>query len=132
MGPMAPRPLPSTPARAADRAEGCPVGNLFAMLGQPHMLSVLHVFLQKPERRVRFGELQTELALSPKTLSRRLKTLVESGLLVRRQYNEIPPRVDYEATDKAQQFGELFHAMELWARHNTLETVRTVSIVGRT
>lgn len=111
-------------------AEGCPVGSLFAMLGQPHMLQILHVFLNPDAGPIRFVELQRQLTLSPRTLSNRLKALVESGLLVRRRYNEIPPRVEYELTEKGRQLGDLFRAMEAWAGHNTLTTVRTVSVVG--
>jgi DNA-binding HxlR family transcriptional regulator len=112
-------------------AEGCPVGSLFAMLGQPHMLSVLHAFLNEETRPIRFIELQRELDLSPRTLSNRLKALVEAGLLVRRRYSEIPPRVEYEATKKACELGQLFREMEEWASHNTLTVVPSVSVVGR-
>lgn len=126
------RPSPVRPRAVggATTGPGCPIGSLFGMLAQPHMLHLLHVFLREPGRRIRFGELETELEVSPKTLSRRLKTLVQAGLLVRRQYNEIPPRVDYEATEKTRELGQLFAAMETWANHNTLDAVRTVSVVG--
>jgi len=112
-------------------AGGCPVGSLFAMLGQPHMLSVLHAFFDEETRPIRFGELQRELDLSPRTLSNRLKALVEAGLLVRRRYSEIPPRVEYEATQKARELGQLFREMEEWASHNTLTVVSSVAVVGR-
>lgn len=116
-----------------DRADavGCPVGSLFAMLGQPHMLQVLHAFLNEEARPLRFGELQRDLQLSPRTLSSRLSALVEAGILMRRRYSEIPPRVEYEATRKARELGQLFREMEVWASHNTLHEVSTVSIVGR-
>ena len=127
----APRSAEAVPGQGTRTSEGCPVGELFAMLGQPHMLEVLHVFFGRKDRPVRFGELQRELDLSPRTLSNRLKTLVEAGLLVRRRYRELPPRVDYEVTDKARELSDLFEAMEAWARHNTLDTVGTVSVVGR-
>jgi DNA-binding HxlR family transcriptional regulator len=112
-------------------ATGCPIGSLFAMLGQPHMLRVLHAFLTDNSRPIRFGELQRDLDLSPRTLTNRLKSLVEAGLLLRRRYSEVPPRVEYEATEKARALGQLFREMETWASHHTLTTVSTVSVVGR-
>lgn len=112
-------------------AGGCPVGSLFAMLGQPHMLQVLHAFLLEGARPIRFGELQRDLDLSPRTLSHRLRALVEAGLLMRHRYSEIPPRVEYEATEKARELAQLFREMEGWASHNTLTVVSTVSVVGR-
>jgi hypothetical protein len=36
----------------------------------------------------------------PKTLTARLQELVKFGFMVRKSYNEIPPRVDYELTQK--------------------------------
>lgn len=95
------------------------------------MLRVVHAFLGDESRPIRFGELQRDLDLSPRTLSNRLRTLVEAGLLVRRRYSEIPPRVEYEATKKAHELGQLFREMEIWASHNTLTVVPTVSVVGR-
>jgi DNA-binding HxlR family transcriptional regulator len=102
------------------------------MLGQPHMLRVLHSFLADESRPMRFGELERALHISPRTLSSRLTSLVEAGLLVRRRYSEIPPRVEYEATAKAKELARLFREMEAWASHNTLSVVPSVSVVGRT
>ena len=116
---------------AAQPLGGCEVGALFSILAKPHMLHLVHEFLADPPQGVRFGELQDRLGLSPKTLSTRLKTLVEAGLLVRRKYNEIPPRVEYEATEKGRKLVDLFRAMEVWAKENSLHTVGTVSVVGR-
>jgi DNA-binding HxlR family transcriptional regulator len=95
------------------------------------MLQVLHAFLNEESRPLRFGELQRVLDLSPRTLSARLRALVEAGLLMRRRFSEIPPRVEYEATVKARELGQLFREMEAWASHNTLTVVPTVSMVGR-
>jgi DNA-binding HxlR family transcriptional regulator len=95
------------------------------------MLQVLHAFLNEESHPHRFGELQRALGLSPRTLSARLRSLVEAGLLMRRRYSEIPPRVEYEATEKTRELGQLFREMEAWASHNTLSVVPSVSIVGR-
>jgi DNA-binding HxlR family transcriptional regulator len=119
----------TSPGRHSD--EGCPIGSLFAMLGQPHMLRVLHAFLAEDSGPLRFGEIQRVLDLSPRTLSARLSSLVEAGLLMRRRFSEIPPRVEYEATEKARELAQLFREMEGWASHNTLTVVPTVSTVGR-
>jgi DNA-binding HxlR family transcriptional regulator len=123
------KPVSASPARGGEA--GCPVGSLFAMLGQPHMLQVLHAFLNEESRPIRFGELERDLGLSPRTLSNRLRSLVEAGLLTRHRYSEIPPRVEYEATEKARELGQLFREMEAWASHNTLTVVSTVSVTGR-
>ena len=49
----------------------------------------------------RFCELERSLAgISPRTLSLRLRALEEEGIVVRRTYPEVPPRVEYELTEK--------------------------------
>jgi DNA-binding HxlR family transcriptional regulator len=111
--------------------EGCPVGELFTMLGKPHTLRILHAILQRDGSRARFSELVAELDLAPKTLSVRLKSLVDAGILLRRSYHEIPPRVEYEATDKAQAFGEVYQALGRWAERNDLHSRAVVSVTGR-
>src|SRR3954449_3556093 len=53
------------------------------------------------EDRARFCELERSLAgISPRTLSLRLRALEEEGIVERRTYAEVPPRVEYALTDK--------------------------------
>ncbi|MFB6361497.1 MAG: winged helix-turn-helix transcriptional regulator, partial [Halobacteriales archaeon] len=59
---------------------------------------------------------QDELELSPNTLSRRLEELVEMGFLERNQYDEIPPRVEYEATDRLRALRPTFQELQDWMR----------------
>jgi DNA-binding HxlR family transcriptional regulator len=110
---------------------GCPVGELLALLGQPHTLEILHAFGSAQGRAMRFGELERTLHLAPKTLSQRLRALVEKGFLVRHAYNEIPPRVEYEPTRKVSELTTVFRALDKWARSNTLTAIPVVSTVGR-
>jgi DNA-binding HxlR family transcriptional regulator len=49
----------------------------------------------------RFSELERSLeGISPKTLSERLSALEREGILSRRTYAEVPPRVEYSLTEK--------------------------------
>ena len=49
----------------------------------------------------RFCELERSLAgISPRTLSLRLRALEEQGVVARRTFGEVPPRVEYALTDK--------------------------------
>ncbi|MCI4360590.1 MAG: helix-turn-helix transcriptional regulator [Thermoplasmata archaeon] len=120
---------PST--AGASGPTGCKVSELFVVLGRPHMLQVLHAFKQSAGAPLRFGELQDQLGISPKTLASRLRTLVEGGFLARRSFNEIPPRVEYQPTPKTQELMELFRSLDAWAERNTVHEVRMVSVVGR-
>lgn len=111
---MAKSPVPAAmPADCTDHAGGC-LTEFFRLLGKAHVLPLLHLFLQEPRPR-RFVELQEALGMSPNTLAERLKELTEAGLLTRTAYNEIPPRVDYQATAKARELNAVFGALCAWA-----------------
>lgn len=64
---------------------------------------------------IRFNEL---LRLMPKmthaTLSVQLKNLIESGLVERKQYETIPPKVEYSLTDIGKKFHPVIEAIERW------------------
>jgi DNA-binding HxlR family transcriptional regulator len=48
----------------------------------------------------RFSALERSLeGISPKTLSERLKALEKAGIITRKSYAEVPPRVEYSLTE---------------------------------
>lgn len=100
---------------AVEEAESlkCPYGRLLQLLGKPHTLEILYSFgVDSP---LRFTKLQKNLELQPKILTARLHELVNFGLLTRNAYNEIPPRVDYELTDKGKDLGKIFTELRVWS-----------------
>ena len=66
----------------------------------------------KPVRYKEFRELMK--GISSKTLARRLKELEKNGILERRAYNEIPPRVEYKMTPKGQELVESILNLIQW------------------
>ena len=65
----------------------------------------------------RFCELERSLAgISPRTLSLRLRALEEEGIVERRTYPEVPPRVEYELTEKGRALLPLIEDMRLYGR----------------
>lgn len=63
----------------------------------------------------RFGELRKSLfGISPKTLTERLKELEQKGILIRKAYATIPPRVEYSLTEKGLSLKPIIKAMKLW------------------
>src|SRR5213595_1795827 len=69
------------------------------------------------EGRSRFCELERSLAgISPRTLSLRLRALEEEGIVERRTYPEVPPRVEYELTDKGRALLPLIDDMRSYGR----------------
>jgi DNA-binding HxlR family transcriptional regulator len=63
----------------------------------------------------RFGELERSLTgISPRTLSLRLRSLEEEGVLERRVYAEAPPRVEYRLTGKGEALVPIIEAMRVY------------------
>ena len=66
--------------------------------------------------RSRFCELERSLAgISPRTLSLRLRALEEEGIVERRTYPEVPPRVEYALTEKGRALEPAVRALKSWA-----------------
>jgi DNA-binding HxlR family transcriptional regulator len=60
----------------------------------------------------RFTQLERSLAgISPRTLSSRLRTLEEEGVVERREYCQVPPRVEYELTSRGMDLLPIIDAM---------------------
>src|SRR5829696_1201576 len=66
---------------------------------------------------LRFCELERSLqGISPRTLSLRLRCLEEQGIVERRTYPEVPPRVEYALTDKGRALVPLIEDMRSYGR----------------
>ena len=109
--------------RSRGRTRGCELSELLHLLGRTHVLEILHT-MNATREALRFGDLQRRLGISPNTLSERLRDLVGAGLLVRTPHHQIPPRVDYVATQKARELAPVFEALTDWSRRHDLRAER--------
>lgn len=67
------------------------------------------------EGTLRFGELQSRMPeVTHSTLSAQLKRLEEEGLVDRRAYSEVPPRVEYTLTPIGASFQSVLDSIEDW------------------
>lgn len=73
----------------------CPIERALQLLGRRGALLVVRDLVGGARR---YKGLESSTRLPPHTLSQRLKELEESGLIRRRQYGEVPPRVEYSLT----------------------------------
>ena len=65
---------------------------------------------------IRFNELQRRMPeeMTHTTLSRQLKTLEKEGLIVRKEYQQIPPKVEYHLSEIGEKFKEVLSVLEVW------------------
>lgn len=70
------------------------------------------------EGTMRFSDLLKSMdGISPKTLSLRLKELEENGVVERKVYPEVPPRVEYTITEKGRQLEGIFIELKRFGLH---------------
>lgn len=96
------------------------VSDLLDLLGKAHAMALLREFAFA-DGPLRFSELEAALGVSPNTLSARLRELTAAGLLSRRAYDELPPRVEYRPTATAEALFPAFGYIHRWATEHRLE-----------
>lgn len=103
---------PSTPIT------DCPVRNVISRIGTKWSVLVLCT-LEKHDT-LRFSSLQKAIGydISQKMLTSTLHTLMQDGLISRRVYPEVPPRVEYALTQRAQTLLPHINALVTWAIEN--------------
>jgi len=101
---------------------GCPVVAFQKVISGKYKLRIVWDLQDGPKR---YGEIRSGLLrgasgaeIAPRVLSRELKALTESGLIERRDYGVVPPRVEYRLTRKGRSFVPVISAIRDWgARH---------------
>lgn len=64
----------------------------------------------------RFGELQKEVeGVNPRTLSARLDELELQGVVCKKSFAEVPPRIEYSLTEKGKDLIPIFQLMVTWS-----------------
>ena len=93
--------------------ELCPVESFTEMLGGKWKLLIINTIRKKGV--VRFGQLVTSIPnISRKVLTDQLKSLHRDNLISRKQYQQIPPKVEYSLTKKADGLCSVFKTIEDW------------------
>ncbi|MFW6382986.1 MAG: winged helix-turn-helix transcriptional regulator, partial [Haloferacaceae archaeon] len=95
------------------------VAELLDLLGKAHTMAVLSEFAFA-DGSLRFSDVETKLGIAPNTLSTRLRELTEAELLERDAYDEVPPRVEYTPTGKAESLFPVFAHLHHWAIEHEL------------
>ncbi|GAB3625105.1 helix-turn-helix domain-containing protein [Mariniluteicoccus endophyticus] len=74
------------------------------------------IVLALGDDRLRFGELRSTVeGISPKVLTETLRSLERDGILTRHEFDEMPPRVEYELTALGHTLLGPIHALTSWA-----------------
>jgi DNA-binding HxlR family transcriptional regulator len=105
---------------------GCPIARSLEHVGEWWTILILRDAFTGVSR---FDDFQTSLGIAPNILTRRLKTLVESGLLEKRLYSEKPARHEYVLTKKGRDFRPVLWALVAWGNEHFASEGESIMIV---
>src|SRR5688572_25242931 len=86
----------------------CGVHAAAQLLGDAWTLLLVRDLARGPRR---FKELEASTGISPRVLTDRLRSLVAQGIMTRRMFAEIPPRVEYQLTEKGKDILPIIDAL---------------------
>lgn len=90
----------------------CPVETTLTLIGDKWKVLILRDLLTGTKR---FGELKKSVGnVSQKVLTSQLRDMEESGLVNRKVYAEVPPRVEYSLTELGKSLNPILDAMKCW------------------
>lgn len=90
----------------------CMVTEAMDILGKKWTIIILYQLLSGPKR---FGLLEEDTDASGRLLSERLKELEAAGMVTRTIYPEIPPRVEYQLTEKGREIEPIIKEIYGWS-----------------
>ena len=106
----------------------CPVAATLEVVGERWTLLIIRdIFLGIR----RFDDLQRDLGVARNVLQARLERLVEEGILVKRPYQERPPRSEYRLTEKGADLWPVLVALLQWGDRYGLEGERPMVLQHR-
>lgn len=90
----------------------CPLGKAMSALGSKWKPIIVLVI---KDRKLRFGELAVRInVISRKVLTDQLREMQTDGLIIREEFKELPPRVEYSLTEKGLALLPILYQLEEW------------------
>ncbi|MGN0502597.1 MAG: winged helix-turn-helix transcriptional regulator [Ruminococcus sp.] len=98
--------------KAIKELPACPVETTLMLIGNKWKVLILRDLMPGTKR---FGELKKSIgSVSQKVLTAQLRDMEQSGLINRKVYAEVPPRVEYSLTELGQSLKPILEAMGNW------------------
>lgn len=104
----------------------CPVEITLNLISERWKVLIIHQLLEDTKR---FNQLQRELrGISQRTLTKQLRELEAHDLIIRKDYSEIPPRVEYSLSTLGLSLKSILLAMHEWGEtHGLTENQNVIS-----
>ena len=99
-------------AKAKTELPACPVETTLTLIGDKWKVLILRDLMPGTKR---FGELKKSVGnVSQKVLTAQLRAMEENGLVNRKVYAEVPPRVEYSLTELGKSLKPILDSMWAW------------------
>ena len=99
-------------AKAKTELPACPVETTLTLIGDKWKVLILRDLMPGTKR---FGELKKSVGnVSQKVLTAQLRAMEESGLVNRKVYAEVPPKVEYSLTELGKSLKPILDSMWAW------------------
>ncbi|AGX43477.1 winged helix-turn-helix transcriptional regulator [Clostridium saccharobutylicum] len=96
----------------AKELPACPVEITLQLIGNRWKVLIMRDLLEGTKR---FGELKKSVgSITQKVLTQNLRDMEENGLVIRKVYAEVPPRVDYTLTEVGYSLKSVLDSMIEW------------------
>lgn len=90
----------------------CPVEITLLLIGDKWKVLILRDLIDGTKR---FGELKKSIgSISQKMLTQQLRDMESDGLVERKVYAEVPPRVEYSLTEEGKSLKPILDSMRAW------------------
>ena len=103
----------------------CPIRNILSRICDKWSLLILYTLEKTDGQMLRFKQLQRAIPdISQKMLTTTLRTLEEDGMVRRQIYAEVPPRVEYSLTERANSLFPHIYSLIGWALENYDDVIK--------
>jgi DNA-binding HxlR family transcriptional regulator len=116
----------TTMQHPSDTAALCPVALSLDRVGEGWSFLILR---DACRGLTRFGQFEKSLGIAPNILARRLRGLVEAGLLEKSRYSDHPPRDAYLLTERGRDFGRVLGALFAWGNKHFMAEGRPAGLL---
>jgi DNA-binding HxlR family transcriptional regulator len=101
---------------------GCPVEATLDVIGGAWKGVILYHLMN--EGVLRFNEMRRRMTgVSQRMLTKQLRDLERNGLIVRKVYPEVPPRVEYRMSERGKSLRTVIQALQVWGENYLVERV---------
>ncbi len=108
------------PAPICPCSDECPLGEALLKIGGKWKMKIICSL--SVDGTLRYNDLKQRVAgITPAMLSSSLKELEADGLITRRQYPEVPVRVEYSLTEYGKELFPILHRLAHWAKHEPFD-----------